>query len=130
MSIWNPTSGGPESNRRRSQRVILSIAVTVCNEGGHRDVPFEEETRTLAVSANGALIALASKVEKIQLLRLKNRGTKAEQVCKVMYIGPVSDGKVQIGVEFTTLAPEFWGVTFPPEGCMVSGQSSASRTKK
>src|ERR1035438_2890627 len=89
MSIWNPTSSGPGSTRRRSQRVILSIAVTVCNEGGHRDAAFAEETRTLAVNANGALIALASKVEETQLLRLKNRGTKGEQGCRVMYIGPI-----------------------------------------
>jgi hypothetical protein len=113
MSFWIPTSGRPESNRRRSQRVILSIAVTVCNEGGNRDASFEEETRTLAVNANGALIVLASKVYKTQLLRLKNRGTKAEQICRVTYIGPLSGGKVQIGVELTTLAPDFWGVTFP-----------------
>jgi hypothetical protein len=113
MSIWNPTSSGSGSTRRRSQRVILSIAVTVCNEGGHRDAAFAEETRTLAVNANGALIALASKVEETQLLRLKNRGTKGEQGCRVMYIGPISGGKFQIGVEFTTLAPTFWGVTFP-----------------
>ena len=115
MPPWNPTSSGPESNRRRSQRVILSIGITVCNEGGGPSAAFEEETKTLVVNAHGALIALARKVEKDQKLRLKNRLTRGEQVCKVIYSGAALGDKVQIGVEFTALAPEFWGVVFPPE---------------
>ena len=108
-------SSAPESSRRHSQRVIISIAVTVCNEAGDRDAAFREETRTLAVNTNGALIVLASKVKKTQLLRLKNHATQVEQICKVTYLGPVSEGKVQVGVEFATPSPEFWGIIFPPE---------------
>ena len=117
-------------NRRRSQRVILSVNVTVCSEGGPSDAAFEEDTRTLAVNAYGALIDLAVKVEKSQTLRLTNRGTRAEQICEVVYVGPASGGKVQIGVEFTGGAPEFWGVTFPPEDWVASGQPSAPQSPK
>jgi hypothetical protein len=115
MPTWNPTSSGPESNRRRSQRVILSIGITVCNEGGDPNTAFEEQTQTLVVNAHGALIALTAKVEKDQRLRLKNRLTRAEQVCKVIYSGAAVGDKLQIGVEFTSLAPDFWGIAFPPE---------------
>ena len=102
-------------NRRRSQRVILSVAVTVRSEAGSRQASFDEETRTLIVNAHGALIAIAGKVEKGQTLELTNRATREEQLCDVVHVGPVSGGKAQVGVEFKSPAPDFWHIAFPPE---------------
>jgi hypothetical protein len=130
MSTWNPTTGGPESIRRRSQRVFVSIAITVRNGDGCKDAPFEEETQTLVVNAHGALIGLAAKIEKGQILRLKNRAAREEQVCKVVYTGPVLSGKAQVGVEFTSAAPDFWHIAFPPEDWAGSQQTSANRENK
>jgi len=115
MPSADPIQGGREATSRRSQRVILSLAVTVRTEGGPTDASFEEETRTLVVNLHGALIVLAGKVAKGQTLRLTNRATRAEQVCRVANLGSASEGKTQIGVEFLKPAPDFWRISFPPE---------------
>ena len=119
MSTWDPTRGGTESSRRRSQRVIVSVPVTVSCEGGNRDAAFQEETQTLVVNAHGAMVALTAKVVKGQTLRVKNRATQEEQQCKVVYLGPASGGKAQVGVDFTSNAPDFWRIAFPPEDWVV-----------
>jgi hypothetical protein len=123
MTTWNPTTGGPESIRRRSQRVFVSVPVTVDNEGESKDAAFTEETHTLVVNAHGALIGLAAKIEKGQTLRVRNRATGEEQISKVVYLGPASGDKAQIGVEFTSRAPDFWRIAFPPEDWTMSPQA-------
>ena len=115
MSTWDPIRGGSESTRRRSQRVIVSVPITVSSEGGNKDASFEEETQTLVVNAHGAMIALAAKVVKGQILRVKNRATQEDLVCKIAYLGPASGGKAQVGVDFASNAPDFWRIAFPPE---------------
>jgi hypothetical protein len=130
MSTWDPTKGGGDSNRRRSQRVIVSVPVTVSNEGGKKEAAFEEETQTLVVNAHGAMIALAAKVGKGQTVRVKNRATQEDQVCKVVYVGPASGGKVQVGIDFTSSAPDFWRIAFPPEDWVVPDPEPATRKNK
>jgi len=122
MTTWNPSKVGPQSGQRRSQRVILSVAVTVRAEGD-RDGSFEEETHTMVVNAHGALIGLAHKVEKGQKLQLKNRATKIELDCQVTYLGPLTGNKTQVGVEFIKPSPHFWHIAFPPEDWTVPEQT-------
>ena len=126
MSTWNPKAGGSVSTQRRSQRVFVSVAITVRNKGGSKETAFEEETQTLVVNAHGALIGLAAKIEKGQILRIKNRATQEEQACKVVYTGPALSGKGQIGVEFMSLVPDFWRIAFPPEDWTVPQQVPAT----
>ena len=95
--------------------MILSLGITVRTEDTPKDRSFEEETHTLIVNAHGALISLAAKVSKGQKLRMTNRATKAEQLCRVATMYPPSGGKAQIGVEFLTPSPDFWRISFPPE---------------
>lgn len=118
--------GGPDASRRRSQRVILSLRVIVRTDDGPKATSFEEETHTLIVNAHGALIALKAKVTKGQKLRLTNRATKAEQACRVASLGPMSEGKAQVGVEFLKPCPDFWQISFPPEDWVVPEPSSIS----
>ncbi|HXP80247.1 MAG TPA: PilZ domain-containing protein [Verrucomicrobiae bacterium] len=126
MSSGSPFLGGPDSTRRRSQRVILSLRVIVRTDDGPKPTSFEEETHTLIVNAHGALIALKAKVAKGQKLRLTNRATKAEQACRVASLGPTSEGKAQIGVEFLKPCPDFWQISFPPEDWVVPEPSSVN----
>ena len=130
MSTWDPTRGGPDSTRRRSQRVIVSVPVTVSSEGGSRDAAFQEETQTLVVNAHGAMIALAARVVKGQTVRVKNRATQEDEACKVVYLGPVSGGKAQVGVDFTSSAPDFWRIAFPPEDWVLPDPLPAAGKKK
>lgn len=107
--------GGPETSRRRSQRVVLTMPVVVTTEGAPRDAYFEEQTHTLIVNLHGALIVLAGKVSKGQKLKMRNRATQEEQVCQVASLGSKVDGKTQVGVEFLKPSPDFWHISFPPE---------------
>jgi hypothetical protein len=126
MPIGNSFQVGPEPGRRRSQRVILSLAVTVRTEGAPKESSFEEETQTLLVNLHGALILLKGKVTKGQKLRLTNRRTKEEQICQVATISPGTAGKSQVGVEFLKPSPDFWRISFPPEDWVVPEPSSAT----
>ena len=132
MASWNPIKTGPESNRRRSQRVVLSAAITVCTQGGPADASFREDAQTLVVNAHGCLIALAAKVVKGQKLLLINWSTHEEQLCQVIYSSLASGGKTQVGIEFTTAAPNFWRIAFPPEDWIVpdNDQPSIAGKKK
>jgi hypothetical protein len=123
MSTVNPSRGGSEVNHRRSQRVILSLPVIIRTEEGSKISPFEEETHTIVVNFHGALILLAAKVSKGQKIRLKNRATQEEKVCRVANVGSPAEGKVQIGVEFLEPSPDFWRISFPPEDWVLPEQS-------
>lgn len=111
MGTWS--TGGPEANRRRSQRVILSVPVIVAGEAAKGK--FTENTKTLVVNAHGALITLAAKVTQNQELELTSPTNPEKQQCKVVYIGPTVQGQTQVGIEFLKPAPHFWHVAFPPE---------------
>jgi len=102
-------------NRRRSQRAILSLPIMVRAEAGPHGAAFEEATHTLVVNAHGALISIAGAVKEGQHLRLTNRTTQQQLGCHVVYVGLVSDGKAQVGVEFDKPSPDFWPVAFPPD---------------
>jgi hypothetical protein len=130
MSTGSPFQGGPDPGRRRSQRVILSLAVTVRTDGGPKDASFEEETRTLVVNLHGALIILAAKVTKGQMLRLMNRATKEEQQCRVASVGLPSEGKTQVGVEFLKPSPDFWHISFPPEDWVLPEPSTITSDRE
>ena len=122
--------GGPETSRRRSQRVILTMPIIVRTEGAPRDTSFEEHTHTLIVNLHGALILLAGKVIKGQKLHMKNRATQVEQICQVASIGSKSEGKTQIGVEFLNPSPDFWNISFPPEDWSAMETASPVKTGK
>jgi len=111
VNTWS--TSGPDANRRRSQRVILSVPVTV--SGNAAKGAFTESTKTLVVNAHGALITLAAKISQAQQLELTSVTNPEKQVCKVVYIGPTVQGQTQVGVEFIKPAPHFWHVAFPPE---------------
>ena len=130
MATWTPATGGSESNRRRSQRVVLALGISVSSADEGRIAAFQEETQTLVVNAHGALIMLAAKVEKEQLLRMKNRATRQEQTCKVVFVGPLANGKTQIGIEFTSPSPEYWHIAFPPEDWSAAEATPAKPTGK
>jgi hypothetical protein len=111
VNTWS--SGGPDANRRRSQRVILSVPVTLSGNGAKGT--FTESTKTLVVNAHGALLTLVAKVTQGQQMELKSASNPETQTCKVVYIGPTVQGQTQVGIEFTKPAPHFWHVAFPPE---------------
>jgi PilZ domain-containing protein len=102
------------ANRRRSQRVLMAVPVRVSGHTG-AGLHFEEETRTVAISAHGALILASTQVHRGQRLTLSNVQTKAALECVVAHIAKSQSAQPQVGVEFMLPNPIFWHVAFPPK---------------
>jgi hypothetical protein len=102
------------ANRRRSQRVLMAVPVRVSGQNKVGS-PFEEETRTVAISAHGALILVSTQVHRGQRLTLSNVQTKAALECVVAHIAKYQSSQTQVGVEFMLPNPIFWHVAFPPK---------------
>ena len=126
MSKQNPPKGAPELNGRRSQRVFVSVPVSVRTETSLKGVAFKEDTQTYVVNAHGALIALAGRIEQGQTLYIINSATHEEQECRVIHVGQMTGGKAQIGIEFTKPSPAFWRIAFPPEDWTAPVQAPAA----
>jgi hypothetical protein len=99
--------------KRRSQRLALSVPV-VAYRSEKLGLPFSEGTRTLMVSAHGALISLDAKVVADQRLVLKHALSGEEQECRVVFTRKKLMGPAEVGIEFRQAAPKFWHIAFPP----------------
>ena len=99
-------------------RVLLSVPISVSGKNARGDT-FTEETRTLVVNAHGALISLAAPITGGQLVSVSNKATQNSIECKVVHLGSMQAGKVQMGVEFERPCPAFWQIDFPPEDWVV-----------
>ena len=100
--------------RRRSQRVLMHVGIRVRGTDS-QGKDFDEESHTLAISAHGALVLLRTRVMSGTVVTLKNARTEEETETHVAYLGPVREGKAEVGLEFTAPRPAFWRVAFPPE---------------
>jgi hypothetical protein len=100
--------------RRRSQRVLMQVAVRIRGTDAQGQT-FQEETETLAINAHGALILMAARVTSGGKLFMLHERTREEEECHVVFLGPVRNGKAEVGLEFSTSRPTFWRVAFPPE---------------
>ncbi len=109
-----PSSTGNPIVRRRSQRVLMQVAVRVRGKDAQGNL-FEEETETLAINAHGALILVNARVTSGSTILMQHKRTQEEQECHVVFLGPVRAGKAEIGLEFSEARPTFWRVAFPPE---------------
>jgi hypothetical protein len=98
---------------RRSQRIDLSVSVLVHRPHGEGP-EFYENTKTLVVSAHGALVALKGMVAPRQRLFLQNTTSGQQQECRVVSVNKDLTGPPTVAVEFTKPAPSFWRVAFPP----------------
>jgi hypothetical protein len=100
-------------NQRRSQRILLSVAVDV--SGKRKDqTAFQESTTTIVVSAHGALVTLREPVVEGQTLQLKNLSSSQQVPCTVRDVAKLADGSAEVGIEFDSKSERFWHVSFPP----------------
>ncbi|MBZ5528840.1 MAG: PilZ domain-containing protein [Acidobacteriia bacterium] len=106
------TQVAEKNNRRRSQRVLLGLTVTVIGQTPDKK-PLEEKTRTLVINAHGALVTLDMRVSIGMQLTLRNGKTNEEVACRVVYAGQQLS-KAEVGLEFLKPAPNFWHIAFPP----------------
>lgn len=104
-----------QDERRRSPRHLLDVALMVRGESMFKE-PFQEETFTISVSAHGALVVLAKKVNLGQQVSLENLKTHAKIDGRVARFGPPYGGLAQVGIEFVSPSPEFWTIPAQQQG--------------
>jgi hypothetical protein len=100
--------------RRRSQRVLMQVGVRIRGTDS-QSKPIEEEAVTLAINAHGALISLKNRLTSGTKVKMRHNMTEEEQECQIVFLGPVREGKAEVGLEFSESRPAFWRVAFPPE---------------
>jgi len=103
----------PHHEKRRSHRLLLRVPVSVEGTDQQKQA-FREETLTMVVSAHGGLIAISAALTVGDKITLLNQATNKQVEATVVFLGPMKDGKGEVGFEFASPAGHFWGVTFPP----------------
>jgi TonB family protein len=103
----------------RPNPVALEVAVVATgtrpsDAPGQRDL-FTEETTTVLVFRDGAVIRLNAAVALGQLVFLTNKQTKREVVCQVLRKRRLGPTGCYVELDFTEEMAGFWGVQFPAE---------------
>jgi hypothetical protein len=99
---------------RRTQRIFARVLL--CVSGKNQDgMPFEEDTFTIAVNADGGLLQLRKSVRKGQRLSLVQTKSGQQEFCVVAHVEPIEGGFTSVRVQFLEPHPEFWHVAFPPD---------------
>ena len=107
-----PTGLLSGEERRRSQRVVIRIPVTVTYVVAEQKVTFSAVTAS--VNDHGAMLVSPRTLGPDSTLELQNDSTRGRQQCRVTRTPVESNEGYMIPVEFTTAAPDFWRISFPP----------------
>jgi TonB family protein len=114
VSHLTPTRKPGET--QRLQTLCIEVPVTVQgSRNTHPSTPFLEETRTVIVFPQGAVLRLSEIVVQGQILIVQNMRVKQEVACRVISSKPGATAKGYVELEFTQPAPGFWGISFPGE---------------
>ncbi len=106
-------SAESHAEHRRSPRFRLIVPLVLRGESPNSK-NFQEETLTHSVSAHGALVVLATRVDLGQRLILLNPENWDEMQGRVARVCAVSDGSFEVRIEFALPAPEFLPTGAPP----------------
>src|SRR5258705_7652644 len=103
----------------RANPVALEVPVSVAGarpmaSKDKREL-FTEETATVLVFKDGAVIQLSAAVAVGQLLFLTEKRSKKEVVCQVVHKRSHRPTSCFVELEFTEPQENFWGVSFPPQ---------------
>ena len=112
-------NGDAPQRKTRTNPVALEVPVSVA---GARPIVskdkrelFTEETTTVVVFRDGAVIQLSAAVTVGQLLFLTEKRSKKEVVCQVVHKRSHRPTACFVELEFTEPEENFWGVSFPAE---------------
>jgi len=95
--------------------VGVAITGTRAEADGGRQL-FSEETKTVLVFRDGAVVRLAAPVSLGQLIFLTNKNSSVEVVCQVVQTRAAAGAAPYVELKFTEEKPDFWGVEFPATG--------------
>jgi hypothetical protein len=102
----------PGEERRRSQRVIIRVPVTLLVTENGQTVKIS--AHTVAVNIHGAMIECPRSLEADTTLEVVNGRTDEKVASRVTRAPRDSSEGFLIPVEFTSPSPNFWQITFPP----------------
>lgn len=129
MGSATEITGGSEETRRaeeavaalagtRAQAMAQAIPVNATGtrpgSGPDKRELFSEDTETVLVFPDGAMIRLSAAVATGQLIFLTNIRTNVEMVCQVVGKRVYRPTNCYVELQFTEPLENFWGVTFPP----------------
>jgi hypothetical protein len=101
--------------RRRTVRVMLSIPLKVHGISTDGDT-FAVETKSHTISLHGASLELEYPVQLGDVLMVENTRTNEQTEARVATIKKTREGKVHVGLEFTSKDVNFWHMVFPAPG--------------
>jgi hypothetical protein len=104
------TLPGPE--RRRSQRVMIRVPVTLQVTIAKQVVAIP--AATVAVNDHGAMLLCPRTLAAETKLEIENDRTRQKLPCRVTRTPRDSPEGYLIPVEFEVASPGFWGISFPP----------------
>ncbi|MHB8753678.1 MAG: PilZ domain-containing protein [Candidatus Acidiferrales bacterium] len=110
----------PHDERRRSQRVMLRVAVKL-----HVSIPGRPEViqaHTANVNDNGALLMCPENFPANARFILEHANSRVRIGCRVTRTPQSVHGGFLVGVEFDAAAPGFWHIAFPPTDWKASGE--------
>ena len=116
-------------NRRRSERVMLRMRITVIAEDTERKRQ-QVEAMTQVVNAHGGLMKMQMELHVGQSMVLVNPQNKVEQRCRVVRIDDTAEGDFAIAFEFDAPNPKFWPVVFPPDDWHAPAPDHSQKTAR
>jgi len=102
----------PGEERRRSQRVIIRVPVTLEIMMSGQKVAVQ--AHTVAVNIHGAMVLCPRPIDADVTLDIINDRTREKAAGRVTRTPRESAEGYLIPLEFTAPSPSFWQITFPP----------------
>ena len=99
-------------DRRRSQRVIIRVPVTILTTENGQSV--RTSGKTIEVNAQGAMVACARSFDSSTTIEVLNERTGERITSRVTRAPRESTEGFVVPVEFTAPSVNFWQITFPP----------------
>jgi TonB family protein len=115
MEAEEKASGTPRSNPVPWEEVVSVTGTQASAGNGSRDL-FSEETTTVLVFIDGAVIRLTAPVSVGQLVFLTLKKTNQEVVCQVLSKRNAQPGMDYVELQFSEERGDYWGVAFPKNG--------------
>ena len=110
-------------NRRRSQRVMLQIAVLIRATTDGKCL--QAKAFTLVVNAHGGLLESPLKLAAGQRIHLINPQSGLTVDGEVVRTEKPSDSSYTIAFEFDKHSPQFWPISFPPQDWGVTVEAAS-----
>jgi len=111
VGALRPEEGAPQ-DPVALETTVIATGARPGDTGTKREL-FTEETQTVLVFENGAVMRLSAAVADGQLLFLTNKATGKEVVTQVLRKRSFRPTNCYIDLEFTEPCPGFWGIEFP-----------------